>query len=64
VIHSTFCEVNEEGTEAAAVTVIEFEYTSMPVHPVFNANRPFIFFIREKNTGVILFAAKMGSVEK
>lgn len=64
VIHSTFCEVNEEGTEAAAVTIIEFDYTSMPVHPIFNANRPFIFFIREKNTGVILFAAKMGSVEK
>jgi serpin B len=64
VIHSTYCEVNEEGTEAAAVTIIEFELTSMPLHPEFNANRPFIFFIREKNTGVILFAAKMGSVEK
>lgn len=64
VIHSTYCEVNEEGTEAAAVTIIEFELTSMPMYPVFNANRPFLFFIREKNTGVILFAAKMGSVEK
>ncbi len=64
VIHSTYCEVNEEGTEAAAVTIIEFELTSMPMNPVFNANRPFIFFIREKNTGVILFAAKMGGVEK
>ncbi len=64
VIHSTYCEVNEEGTEAAAVTIIEFENTSLPMYPEFNANRPFIFFIREKNTGVILFAAKMGSVEK
>jgi serpin B len=64
VIHSTYCEVNEEGTEAAAVTIIEFELTSMPMYPVYNVNRPFLFFIREKNTGVILFAAKMGSVEK
>ncbi len=64
VIHSTFCEVNEDGTEAAAVTIIEFEYTSMPTHPVFNVNRPFIFVIRERGTGVILFAAKMGDVEK
>jgi len=65
VIHSTYCEVNEEGTEAAAVTIIEIELTSMPINPIiFNANRPFLFFIREKNTGVILFAAKMGSVEK
>ncbi len=64
VIHSTFCEVNEDGTEAAAVTIIEFEYTSMPTHPVFYVNRPFIFVIHEQSTGVILFAAKMGDVEK
>lgn len=64
VIHSTFCEMNEEGTEAAAVTIIEFETTSMPLHPVFNANRPFLFVIRENSTGVILFMGKMGKVEK
>ncbi len=64
VIHSTYCEVNEDGTEAAAVTIIEFETTSMPMNPVFYVNRPFIFLIREKSTGIILFAAKMGNVEK
>ncbi|MEA4936647.1 MAG: serpin family protein [Paludibacter sp.] len=63
ILHSTYCDVNEEGTEAAAVTIIEFENTAMPEYPVFNANRPFIFIIREKSTGVILFMGKMGKVE-
>lgn len=63
VIHSTYCDVNEEGTEAAAVTIIEFEITSMPNYTSFIANRPFIFVIREKSTGVILFMGKMGEVE-
>lgn len=63
ILHSTYCEVNEDGTEAAAVTIIEFENTSMPDYPVFYANRPFIFIIREKSTGVILFMGKMGRVE-
>lgn len=63
IIHSTYCDVNQEGTEAAAVTVVEFELTSMPMNYVFNANHPFIFVIREKSTGVILFMGKMGQVE-
>lgn len=63
IIHSTYCDVNQEGTEAAAVTIIEFELTSMPMNYVFNANRPFVFVIREKSTGVILFMGKMGQVE-
>ncbi|MEA4976215.1 MAG: serpin family protein [Paludibacter sp.] len=63
IIHSTYCDVNQEGTEAAAVTVVEFELTSMPMNYIFNANRPFIFVIREKSTGVILFMGKMGQVE-
>ena len=64
IIHSTYCDVNEKGTEAAAVTVVEVELTSMPQNPVFNANRPFVFVIRENSTGVILFMGKMGEVEK
>jgi serine protease inhibitor len=63
IIHSTFCEVDEVGTEAAAVTIIEFELTSMPMDPiVFMANKPFIFLIREKSTGVILFVGKIGKL--
>ena len=64
IIHKTYVEVTEEGTEAAAVTAIEFTTTIAPHYPTFSANKPFIFLIREKGTGVILFAGKMGSVEK
>lgn len=63
VLHDTYVEVTEEGTEAAAVTVIEFK-NSMPMIPVFRVNKPFLYVIREKSTGVILFIGKMGSVEK
>lgn len=64
VLHDTFVEVTEEGTEAAAVTVVEITYTSMPIIPDFTVNKPFIFVIREQSTGVILFIGKMGNVEK
>jgi serpin B len=64
VIHDTYVEVTEKGTEAAAVTVVEIMETSMPINPVFRVNKPFIYVIREKSTGVILFIGKMGNVEK
>ncbi len=67
VIHDTYVEVTEEGTEAAAVTIIEIRETSMPIPqptPVFKVNKPFLFVIREKSTGVILFIGKMGTIEK
>jgi serpin B len=64
VVHKTYAEVTEKGTEAAAVTSVEISNTSIPDYPVFIANRPFLFFIREKGTGVILFAGRMGAVEK
>jgi len=67
VLHDTYIEVTEEGTEAAAVTIVEVMATSMPIilpTPVFKVNKPFLFVIREKSTGVILFIGKMGSVDK
>lgn len=64
VIHSTFCDVNEKGTEAAAVTIVEIRELSMPVIPLFNANRPFVFVIREQSTGVVLFMGKMGQIDR
>jgi serpin B len=60
VIHQTFIETNEEGTEAAAATVVIIGVTSMPPPtPVININRPFLYFIREATTGTIVF---MGQV--
>ncbi|MDR1938192.1 MAG: serpin family protein [Tannerellaceae bacterium] len=58
VKQKTFAEVNEEGTEAAAVTVIEMVFTSIGEDAppaLFHVNRPFLYFIKEKSTGAILF---------
>ena len=62
VKHKTFIEVNEEGTEAAAVTSIGIRITSAkPQDPPFNmnVNRPFFFAIRDDITETILF---MGNI--
>ena len=65
VKQKTFIEVNEEGTEAAAVTSISMEKTSVgPPQPVlFRADRPFLFLIQESSSGVILFMGKIGKPE-
>lgn len=59
VKHKTFVEVNEEGTEAAAVTSVEMRLTAMPEMFTLIADRPFFFAIADNQTGTILF---MGSV--
>ncbi len=61
VIHKAFVEVNEEGTEAAAVTAVEVGVTSFdPNAPVlFRVDRPFLFFIKEKYTNAVIFAGRM-----
>ena len=64
VKHITYVSVTEDGTEAAAVTSIIFGTTSIPDYPIVNVNKPFLFLIKEKGTGVILFAGKIGNVEK
>ena len=60
-IHKTFIEISEEGTEAAAVTAIGIGTTSVgeEAYPVFRVDKPFLFFIKEKSTGTILFAGKI-----
>ena len=56
VLHQTFIENKEEGTEAAAATVVGFTRTSLPPEPEkININRPFLYFIRETTTGTIVF---------
>jgi len=65
VKHDTYVEVTEEATEAAAVTTIGVNTTSVgSPETYFIAERPFLFAIREKSTGVILFISKMGTVDK
>jgi len=56
-------KLDEEGTEAAAVTIIG-EYTSgMPKQAEFHANRPFLYVISEQSTGAIFFIGQyMGKV--
>jgi serpin B len=61
VVHKAFIDVAEEGTEAAAATGIGVSLVSMPVNPdpVFRADRPFVFLIRDTRSGVVLFAGRM-----
>ena len=56
VLHKTFVEVNEEGTEAAAVTSVGVRATSVPPPPIpFTIDRPFFFAIRDNETKTVLF---------
>jgi serpin B len=60
VIHKSFVEVNEEGTEAAAATGVVVGVRSLPAPPPeFRADHPFLFFIRHDATGAILFIGRL-----
>ena len=62
VIHQTFIDVQEEGTEAAAATIVEIRESASPGGgAIFKADRPFLYVIKENSTSAILF---MGKVEK
>jgi len=67
VLQKTYIDVNEEGTEAAAVTVIGFETTSIePSEPqkiIFTLDKSFIFMITEKETDAICFIGRVGDPE-
>lgn len=66
VIHKTYIDVNETGTEAAAVTAIVFEVTSAGPGPekiYFTVDKPFVFAITEKDTGAILFIGEVQNPE-
>ncbi len=64
-IHKSYIDVNETGTEAAAVTGLVFATTSMdPDPPVsFYVDRPFVYAITEKDTGAILFIGEVNHPE-
>lgn len=63
VVHKAFVDVNEEGTEAAAATGITMGLTAvMPEEkpiPVFRADHPFLFLIRDNESGGILFMGRV-----
>ncbi len=57
---NTFVQVDEEGTEAAAVTTIGVNVTSMPPEPSkFTIDKPFVFAIRERTTNTLLFIGQI-----
>ena len=59
VKQKAFVAVDEEGTEAAAVTVVGVSLTSLPSIPTMRVDRPFVFAIRERLSGTILFMGKI-----
>jgi serpin B len=62
VIHKAVIEVNEEGSEAAAATAIVIVEESLPISYEFNANHPFMFFIRDNRNGMILFFGQINKL--
>ena len=66
VIHKTYIDVNENGTEAAAVTAVGMfttGYGGPDLKKYFTVNRPFLFAITEKTTGAILFIGEVTNPE-
>lgn len=63
VQHAADFRLDEQGTIAAASTVVTVEVTSVHVFPrppiAFNADRPFLFFLRDDRTGAVLFAGRL-----
>jgi serpin B len=60
ILHKAFVDVNEEGTEAAAATAVIMRLESAPADPLkVQVDRPFIFMIRDNETGSILFTGRV-----
>jgi serpin B len=59
VVHEAKVEVNEEGTEAAAATAVKMKRGAPPAS--FTADHPFLFLIRDKQTGTILFMGRVAN---
>jgi serpin B len=65
VLHKAFVAVDEEGTEAAAATAVVMALTSVVLPPpkpkVFKADHPFVFVIRHRETGAVLFMGRVAN---
>ena len=65
VLHKAFVAVDEEGTEAAAATMVAMgrkgaaRRDRVPFVPYFNAERPLVYMIRDLRTGTILFLGRV-----
>ena len=60
VVHKAFVSVDEAGTEAAAATAVMMQAESAPPDPVnVTVDRPFLFLIRDRETGAVLFAGRV-----
>ncbi|MHC4219365.1 MAG: serpin family protein, partial [Planctomycetota bacterium] len=57
IVHEAFIEVDEQGTEAAAATGVVMKRGGRP--PVFRADHPFIYLIRDRHTGSIVFLGRI-----
>ncbi len=58
IFHKAFVEVNEEGTKAAAATAVLMMKLAAPA-PIFRADHPFLFAIRDRKSGAILFLGRI-----
>ena len=60
VVHEAFIAVDEDGTEAAAATAVIGRASAAPAQPIeFTVDRPFLFVIRDDETGAILFMGRV-----
>jgi serine protease inhibitor len=72
VVHQAFVEVSEKGTEAAAATAVMVSVGAampnrpemVPFTPVFRADRPFVYLIRDTKSGAILFLGRVNTPTK
>jgi serpin B len=60
VVHKAYVRVDEKGTEAAAATGVIMRTTSVAAPPeIFRADRPFLFLIRHRESGAVLFMGRV-----
>jgi serpin B len=60
VVHKAFVSVDEEGTEAAAATAVVMKLSAVAEEPVtVTADHPFLFLVRDIETGTILFVGRV-----